>query len=94
MYTFSATSPVGRHCRKAIDAEKPAGEWNTLDLYCHADTSVHVINGKVMMVLYNSRQMENGQALPLTKGKLQIQSEGAEVFYKDIKIRTINTITP
>ena len=89
MYTFSATSPQGRHCRKAIDAEKPSGEWNMLDLYCHGDTSVHVINGKVMMVLYNSRQMENGQTMPLIKGKLQIQSEGAEVFYKEIKIRPL-----
>ncbi|HLL43280.1 MAG TPA: DUF1080 domain-containing protein [Segetibacter sp.] len=89
IYTFSANSPAGRHCRKATDAEKKSGEWNTLDLYCHRDTSVHVINGKVMMILYNSRQMENGQAMPLTKGKLQIQSEGAEVFYKDIKIQQI-----
>ena len=89
IYTFSANSPAGRHCRKATDAEKKSGEWNTLDLYCHRNTSVHVINGKVMMILYNSRQMENGQAMPLTKGKLQIQSEGAEVFYKDIKIQQI-----
>src|SRR3954454_15590155 len=90
IYTFRANSSVGRHCKKAIDAEKPSGEWNTLDLYCHGDTSIHVINGKLIMVLYNSRQMENGQALPLTKGKLQIQSEGAEVFYKDIKIQPID----
>ena len=92
MFTFSATSPVGRHCRKAIDAEKPSGEWNTLDLYCHGDTSIHLINGKVMMILYNSRQMENGQAVALTKGKLQIQSEGAEVFYKDVKIQPLSKL--
>lgn len=92
VYTFSANSPNGRHCRKAADAENPSGEWNTLDLYCHGDTSVHVINGKVMMVLYNSRQMENGQAIPLIKGKLQIQSEGAEVFYKEIKIQPLKQL--
>lgn len=92
VYTFSANSPNGRHCRKAADAENPSGEWNTLDLYCHGDTSVHVINGKVMMVLYNSRQMENGHAIPLIKGKLQIQSEGAEVFYKDVKIQPLNQL--
>ena len=91
-YTFSATSKVDRHCIKQGDAEKPSGEWNELDLYCHGDTSVHVINGKVMMVLYNSQQWENGKALPLTKGKLQIQSEGAEVFYKDIKIKPLDAI--
>ncbi len=92
LYTFSATSEVGRHCIKQGDAENPSGEWNTLDLYCHGDTSVHVINGKVMMVLYHSQQMENGEALPLKKGKLQIQSEGAEVFYRDIMIKSLEAI--
>lgn len=92
MFTFSATSKTGRHCIKRGDAEKPSGEWNTLDLYCHGDTSVHVINGQVMMVLYHSKQLDKGQELPLTKGKLQIQSEGAEVFYKDIKIKSLGII--
>jgi 3-keto-disaccharide hydrolase len=94
METFSATSKTGRHCIKRGDAENPTGEWNTLDLYCSGDTSVHMINGKVMMVLYHSKQMDNGQAKQLSKGKLQIQSEGAEIFYKDIKIRSLDFIPP
>ncbi|MDB5061508.1 MAG: hypothetical protein JWP67_1351, partial [Mucilaginibacter sp.] len=56
------------------------------------DTSIHVINGKVMMVLYHSKQLNEGQELPLIKGKIQIQSEGAEVFYKQIKIQPINKL--
>src|SRR3954452_1882245 len=68
MYTFSATSNVGRHCIKRGDAENPSGEWSTLDLYCHGDTSVHMINGKVMMVLYHSQQADNDKVLPLAKG--------------------------
>jgi len=92
MQTFSETSSVGRHCIKNGDAEKPAGEWNVLDLYCHGDTSVHVVNGKVMMVLYHSQQSDNGKISPLRKGKFQIQSEGAEVFYKRIRIESLNTI--
>jgi hypothetical protein len=92
--TFSAASPNGRHCRKAIDAENPSEEWNTLDLYCYGDTSVHVINDKVIMILYHSKQMENRQAIPLTKGKLQIQSEGAEVFYKELKIQALAKLPP
>jgi hypothetical protein len=90
--TFSATSPIGRHCVKQGDAEHASGEWNTLDVYCLADTSVHVINGKVMMVLYHSSQADNGKVLPLTKGKIQIQSEGAEIFYKNIKLEPLNAI--
>ncbi|MDB5138772.1 MAG: hypothetical protein JWR12_688 [Mucilaginibacter sp.] len=88
--TFSKGSKQGRHCIKNGDAEKPTGEWNTLDLYCHGDTSIHVVNGKVMMILYHNKQLENGQELPLTKGKIQIQSEGAEIFYKQIKIQPID----
>ena len=90
--TFSAVSSTGRHCIKQGDAENPSGQWNTLDLYCHGDTSVHVINGKVMMVLYHSSQLENGKVIPLTKGKIQIQSEGAEVFYKKINVESITSI--
>ena len=89
---FSADSEAGRHCIKKGDAENVTGEWNNLDLYCFNGTSVHIINGKVMMVLQNSRQADNGQESPLIKGKLQIQSEGAEVFYKDIKIRSLSFI--
>lgn len=90
--TFSATSTIGRHCIKQGDAENASGEWNTVDLYCSGDTSVHVINGKVMMVLYHSGQLDNGKILPLTKGKIQIQSEGAEIFYKQIKLEPLNAI--
>lgn len=93
LQTFSATSKIGRHCIKQGDAENASGEWNTLDLYCHGDTSVHVINGKVMMVLYHSSQLDNGQVLPLVKGKIQIQSEGAEIFYKQIKLESLGAIS-
>jgi hypothetical protein len=92
LYTFRADDKIGRHCIKAADAELPSGEWNTLDLHCHGDTSVHVVNGKVMMVLYHSGQVEKGQVSPLTRGKIQLQSEGAEVFYKGVKIMSIERI--
>lgn len=92
MTTFSAKSPVGRHCIKQGDAENPEGEWNTLDLYCHGDTSVQMINGKVMMVLYHSSQWDNGKVTPLVKGKIQIQSEGDEIYYKDIMIEPLDAI--
>ena len=90
--TFSANSPLGRHCVKQGDAENASGKWNTVDLYCSGDTSVHVINGKVMMVLFHSSQLDNGKISPLTKGKIQIQSEGAEIFYKQIKLEPLTAL--
>jgi len=90
--TFKEGGKEGRRCIKGADAEHPTGEWNTLDLYCYGDTSIHVINGRVMMILYRERQTDNGRELPLTKGKIQIQSEGAEVFYRHIQIETIEKL--
>lgn len=92
LYHFAANSKQGRYCIKRGDAEKPSGEWNTIDLYVHGDTSVHVVNGKTMMALYHSSQWDNGKEQPLIKGKIQIQSEGAEVYYKAIRIQSINSI--
>lgn len=81
-----------RFCKKSIDNEKENGQWNRLDIYVYGRESVHLINGKENMHLYDIGQIINGQVEPLTKGKIQIQSEGAEVFYRDIKIRPINKI--
>ena len=90
--TFQDKSPNGRHATKMPDAEKPTGEWNTLDLYCYSDTAVHVVNGKVVMVLYNSKHPVNGKMKPLTKGKIQLQSEGAEIFYRRIRMVPIGAL--
>jgi len=90
--TFSTKSPSGRYCIKYPDAEKPSGEWNTLDLYCLGSTSIHVVNGVVVMVLHNSRQIEGTNDTPLIKGKIQIQSEGSEVYYRNIKICSIDKL--
>lgn len=89
---FSQGLPQGRHCIKSANYEKPYGDWNTLDLYCYEGTAVHVVNGHVVMVLHNSRYINNGESTPLTKGRIQLQSEGAEIYYTDVKIQSIDRI--
>jgi hypothetical protein len=90
---FSYTSEYGKRCIKNPDAEKPAGEWNTVDIYCLGGTIVHMINGTVVMRLSNSRQPMEGKEIPLTKGKIQLQTEGAEVYYRNIQVQSISEIT-
>ena len=92
LLSFSKTSPAGRRCIKNPDNEKPTGEWNRIEIYCLGDTAVHLINGKVNMVLFNSRQPIDGKDAPLSKGKIQIQSEGAEVYYRNISVRPISKL--
>lgn len=78
---------------KNASYEKTHGEWNTIELYCFEGTSVHLINGKVNMVNYNSgKYLGEGNIEPLTKGKIQFQSEGGELFIKTIQIKPIKEI--
>ncbi|MDR1673051.1 MAG: DUF1080 domain-containing protein [Bacteroidales bacterium] len=91
--TFGRDLPAGPVCSKNPANEKPAGEWNTIEILCYEGTSVHSINGKVNMVNTNSRvKTADGELVPLTKGVIQLQSEGAELYYRRVEIRPINKI--
>lgn len=79
-------------CKAAADYEKPKGEWNEIELICYQDKSLHIVNGHVVMALSNSSWYDGRTARALTKGKIQLQSEAAEVFYKDIYIRSIKSL--
>lgn len=87
----SGTSLPG-FCLRTADNESANGEWTEVELICFEGKSLHIINGKVVMVLANSRYHKDGKDIPLTKGKIQLQSEAAEVFYKNIQIKKLDEL--
>lgn len=93
-----AAAPVtmgqgGRNfCQAAANYEVPNGQWNELELINVDGQSVHIVNGYVVLALRNSAALVNGQRQPLTHGKIQLQSEAAEVFYKDILIKPLDAM--
>jgi hypothetical protein len=70
------------------DAEKPAGQWNTLDLYVLGDRAVHVVNGVPVLEVRDLK----ADGAPLTHGAIQLQSEGAETFFRDITLEPIASL--
>ncbi len=57
--------------------------------------SLHIVNGEVVMILKDPRYTnEAGEVVPLRKGKIQLQSEAAELFFKDIQIRELDSLAP
>lgn len=76
--------------RAREDFEKPHGEWNVIDLYTLDDAALHVINGELVMVVTQLQQDTEDGRESLTAGKIQLQSEGAEIFYRDIWITPIS----
>ncbi|WP_138484320.1 3-keto-disaccharide hydrolase [Dyadobacter bucti] len=71
--------------------EKP-GEWNSVELICFGDKSIHIVNGKVVMAVGKSYYKDGDAFKPLTKGKIQLQCEAAEVYYKDVFIKNLGRV--
>ena len=74
---------------RQLNAEKPDNQWNTVELICFEGQSLHIVNGQVVMVLKNSRYQQDGRDIPMWEGKIQLQSEAAEVFYKNIRLQPL-----
>ncbi len=79
----------GRSVKKLTDAENPAGEWNTVELYTFGQTAVHVVNGITVMVNQLTGLLDGETITPLASGKIQVQSEGGELFIRRFDIRPI-----
>lgn len=75
-----------------VDYEKTRGEWNTCEVVAWANVGIHLLAGQVNLVLTNPRHFQDGREIPLRSGKLQLQSEAAEIYYRKIEIRPITSI--
>lgn len=67
---------------KTKDAEKPNGQWNTIEVICDGDKVTNIVNGQVVNA---------GKEASVTKGKILLQSEGAEVFYRNISFKPVQS---
>ncbi|HUS05424.1 MAG TPA: DUF1080 domain-containing protein [Bryobacteraceae bacterium] len=59
------------------DVEKPVGEWNRSEVIADGDSLTNLVNGVVV---------NHGTRSSQTAGKIQIQSEGAEIFFRRIEL--------
>jgi hypothetical protein len=62
------------------DVESPDGQWTRLEVICEGNNITHVVNGKTVNVATGST---------LSKGKILLQSEGAEVYYRRIDLEPL-----
>jgi hypothetical protein len=66
--------------RNKNEIEKPRGEWNTLKIVAKGDTLDIFLNGQLVNKATNVKPQ---------KGRIQIQSEGAEFFYRRVDLTPI-----
>ncbi len=69
------------------DFESPPGEWTRSELIARHADAVFIVNGFVVNRLFNMYRPDLQQ--PVTTGKIQFQSEGAEHYLRNIEIRPL-----
>ena len=69
-----------RGFRGPRDLEKPVGEWNTLEVVCA---------GRLVRVILNGTVVNEGFDAVPRSGKILLQSEFSELFYRNIELRPV-----
>jgi hypothetical protein len=65
---------------KKKDNEKPTGEWNRIEVISNKGHCIHIVNGEIV---------NEGKDASLRSGRILIQSEGAEIYYRRIDIKEL-----
>lgn len=66
--------------RGANDVEKPVGKWNKIEC---------VVKGKEIQVYLNNKLVNQAFDVKPAKGRIQIQSEGAEIFFRKVELKKL-----
>ena len=62
------------------EIESPHGQWNRLEVICDGTTITTILNGVLVNRGTDSRHAE---------GKIQLQSEGAEIMFRKVEVRPL-----
>ncbi|MBM3860098.1 MAG: DUF1080 domain-containing protein [Verrucomicrobia bacterium] len=69
---------VLRHLKRLADAEKPAGEWNTLEAVVDGPTITQTVNGKLV---------NRATGCEVVGGKILLTSEGTEIHFRNVRLK-------
>ncbi len=64
--------------------------WNTVEVIVRGENAIHIINGRTNNIANNISQKVKGEWVPVKKGRITLQAEGAEVFYRNVEIRSLS----
>ncbi len=72
---------IERHYYRLQDGvEKPLGQWNQYEITC---------KGKTVELVINDKLVNQGSEAELTKGRILLQSEGAEIHFRNVLLKQL-----
>ena len=87
-------SGIGYQRRSPGDFEVDG--WNTAEIIAEGDTTTHILNGRVVNRgrAIRLEDPESGPAQPISRGRIALEIEAAEVYFRDIELRRLGPTTP
>jgi hypothetical protein len=67
-------------------------QWNVVEVIFQGDQAVNIVNGRAVNVVTGLRQPDPqnpGKYIPLTRGKIAIEIEYAEVWFRRIEVKSL-----
>jgi hypothetical protein len=67
--------------------------WNTVEVIIDEDRTTQLVNGRIVNAGHDAKQPDPdhpGQLISLTRGRIALQAEGAEAWYRSVKVKPIN----
>ncbi|MGC2404413.1 MAG: DUF1080 domain-containing protein [Acidobacteriaceae bacterium] len=83
--------PVGGRMIKDGNFEN-LDEWNTVEVIWQGDRSAHIVNGRTnnaISMLQQPDPQNPGKFIPLTRGKIAIEIEFAEIWFRRIEVKSL-----
>jgi hypothetical protein len=67
-------------------------QWNTVEVLWQGDKAAHIVNGRTVNVATRLQQPDPqnaGNFIPLTRGKIAIEIEFAEIWFRRIEVKSL-----
>lgn len=74
---------------KNTDFEDRTG-WNTVEAVLEGNQATHIVNGRIVNRVWDIRKRDQknpSQMVPLTSGHIYLESTGAEIWFRNVKIK-------
>jgi hypothetical protein len=71
--------------------------WNQLELILDGDTITQIVNGRAVMRAWDIKQPSQtnpAQYLPVTSGRIMLQAEGGEVWFRNVQMKPLSPKKP
>ena len=67
--------------------------WNTVEVIARGDTTIHILNGKVVNEGRNVRltdpEKPGASPRPITSGRIALEIEAAEIYFRNVELRNL-----